>query len=49
MMNVIKKAIKKWENRFDKKMDDTQRTMFEWGYTYAITDLHEEIITNDKN
>ncbi len=35
----VEKAIQVWEKAFEKKMTPNEKTMFEWGYTYAINDV----------
>ncbi len=37
----IEKAILVWEKAFKQKMTPSEKTMFEWGYTYAINDAVE--------
>lgn len=37
----VEKAILEWEKGFNKKMTPEEKTMFEWGYTYAINDASE--------
>jgi len=40
-MNRLLDAKERWEKIMDKKMTNDEFTMFNWGYTYAISDLLE--------